>query len=1168
MRIFTISVPQRSKRNIPTPGVEVLQHELIKNPRAKQPDTFDLAYSTTKGRFIPEQALLGVFPVLPSGLNLRYARAHYLDVTPYYLQIPSAEQVITGTRFQEFFQEQGKYSSVLDNYNAKRHIEPLPKLRLGFETEARSAYLLAWINMTDGNPAKFDIGPDCVDQLKPKTIYRGYYYQVMPVFPSVYPGFYAQDTGYYSGIVERLSPEKGNEVLVVGPGIGADSYLVSRLTQNRVWAIGLNPLEIANSQATADAAGFELEAIVGDNIITSDGLARFDRKFNKVVWNMPFASTPEGVAKEKGELVLLEDFWDYDKDAVGLFRFLQGLPIVLEPNGAAFIWNVSNLENYLDLQHYNTGAIDYRSGEAIEYYLWSGFGRPYYFIKFGQNYLVTFGQQAETGISPTIAAPIADKQDKLASVEAVAEGSVEFRQWMKKYRAGPTSWKETSLGIKKRFVLILARAAGKTVGALVPYDFHQTFEGKNPSGLIWLYRRGPGISENDAVALIKRELGIKDTSVRRERITHPKWVERYRNDDEVARVAPGLLNREYSTYIRSGDRLESFRLEARKYRLLEPDEQAGLALLIQQGNIAAKEALVNSSMGIIISALTRKWLSVLIALNLDVVEAFACGKQGLERAAEYFDPLLGAFSTIAYWRVNEKISEFIDRQKRIREVSLEEPENPFGKLAIGDSDAMSCNEDGFDLVSLSDDFAEIRRVLRQAQIKPRDIELFLYRIFAAQTHKDAGKKFELTGTRVMQIIHWDILPVLRDYIAKGGDGLIEKIVKRIDEGGQWSKGSGLDNVVLAQTEAGLVCQIRDRSHTSLLGIAQTTGYYSVYRWASGLHWLFTPLAWSLKLIIAVIVVPIVEPLIFLRRHGGIHRFLDAHPEYKEEKKTKLCELAWNWFDGFYFALLRKNGVTFTWSKHYPRAVILHAWHNLCCLLGLKKGDPIAIADKQKEAAQIQAVAEGSIEFRKWLRARRCGKISWPGVTLAVKKRIALVLARELGKTAEELIPFDFFKKIPYFGNKSTSGLIGPYRLVPEINSDNDAVVVLKKDLGIEDVSVRRERITHPKWIERYRDDKEVARVAPGLFVREYCTDISSTDLLGSFRLEARKYRRLKSHEQAGLVPFIRQGNIAAKEALVNSSMGIVISELTQHWLGVLIALGLDINEAFSCGMQG
>lgn len=60
----------------------------------------------------------------------------------------------------------------------------------------------------------------------------------------------------------------------VGPGTGVDTWIASFRTKRPIVVIGINPLEVANTKATARISGFEVRAIVGDNVADEKGNSR------------------------------------------------------------------------------------------------------------------------------------------------------------------------------------------------------------------------------------------------------------------------------------------------------------------------------------------------------------------------------------------------------------------------------------------------------------------------------------------------------------------------------------------------------------------------------------------------------------------------------------------------------------------------------------------------------------------------------------------------------------------------------------------------------------------------------------------------------------------------------------------------------------------------------
>lgn len=157
---------------------------------------------------------------------------------------------------------------------------------------------------------------------------------VIPVFPTVFAPNMV-DRLYYDAILES-DIEPGDKVLVIGAGSGADSWVVSRMTEGAVYVVDVNPMAIVNTRMTAHLAGFQIEPLVGDirDVELPDGF----RDFDFVVWNMPFL--------EEGTLIKERDFHDGD-DGTILKAFLARLPSLLKPDGTAIVLNVSDAQAYI-----------------------------------------------------------------------------------------------------------------------------------------------------------------------------------------------------------------------------------------------------------------------------------------------------------------------------------------------------------------------------------------------------------------------------------------------------------------------------------------------------------------------------------------------------------------------------------------------------------------------------------------------------------------------------------------------------------------------------------------------------------------------------------------------------------------------------------------------------
>ena len=124
---------------------------------------------------------------------------------------------------------------------------------------------------------------------------------------------------------------------MVGPGTGVDAWIASLRTRRPIRAIGINPLEAANTRASARIAGFQVRTLVGDNAADAEGRPRFPgERFDAVFWNMPavWESPPAGPHRSS-----FTDLWDGDSGGRALLRLTKALPVLLKPEGRSLLWN-------------------------------------------------------------------------------------------------------------------------------------------------------------------------------------------------------------------------------------------------------------------------------------------------------------------------------------------------------------------------------------------------------------------------------------------------------------------------------------------------------------------------------------------------------------------------------------------------------------------------------------------------------------------------------------------------------------------------------------------------------------------------------------------------------------------------------------------------------------
>ena len=160
----------------------------------------------------------------------------------------------------------------------------------------------------------------------------------LPLFPTVYHPDNI-DRLYYNWIAEGPI-ERGDKVLVIGTGSGADSWAVSLKTQSKVYAVDINPLAVLNARVTARLGGFDLEAVAGD--FQEIDLPVSFRDFDYVLWNMPFVEAGANDANFQGR-----NFHDGDDGTIAT-RFLERLPSLLKADGTAVALNYALARNFLN----------------------------------------------------------------------------------------------------------------------------------------------------------------------------------------------------------------------------------------------------------------------------------------------------------------------------------------------------------------------------------------------------------------------------------------------------------------------------------------------------------------------------------------------------------------------------------------------------------------------------------------------------------------------------------------------------------------------------------------------------------------------------------------------------------------------------------------------------
>ncbi len=335
-------------------GRQILQLELA-NINSMSLHDFDLLYGAD-GR------LLAVFPVFPpkqdgsarSAKDWEDAVPAYLDISPFYIAVPAPDAPGASARWSEFSAALFSDRRAIEKYAREKYpgiIDLYPgflRHRWGYRLHSVDAVTGGW-DAHDFDPLIFskEHGEDEMYADMPRDEFlsvfsdtsTGAHRAVLPAFPTVYEltTFSPDELAYQREVYSRYGLPKDAEILVVGPGTGVDAWVASFRTSRPVDVIGINPLEVANTRASAKAAGFKVNAVVGDNVADGEGRLRLPgRKFDAVFWNMP--SVTERTYPE-GHFPSMMDFWDMDVGGSILARFAKALPDLLKQGGRALLWN-------------------------------------------------------------------------------------------------------------------------------------------------------------------------------------------------------------------------------------------------------------------------------------------------------------------------------------------------------------------------------------------------------------------------------------------------------------------------------------------------------------------------------------------------------------------------------------------------------------------------------------------------------------------------------------------------------------------------------------------------------------------------------------------------------------------------------------------------------------
>ena len=340
-------------------GLSILQLSLA-DSKGIDLRSFDLLYSDA-GR------LIAVFPVLPKTLLDETPQTReiwerivprYFDLSPYQLAIPRLDDQRGVEKWAAFAAGFKRDQAAIAAFIAE-HFDRMTAVYPDFQKE-EFPYRLHEIDVSTGkwdvhgfSPLVFDAArssdafvcdeePDAFLRRlqEPRSKKR---LAIIPNFPTVYAlGTLSPDElEYLRQAYTKFDLGPTSKILVVGPGTGVDAWIASLRTQQPVTVIGINPLEVANTKATAKISGFKLRALVGDNIADEAGNPWFpDERFDAVFWNMP-AYWPKPQEEHRTPLA---QSWDGDVGGAILKRLAKNLPKILVRDGHVLLWNFASYE--------------------------------------------------------------------------------------------------------------------------------------------------------------------------------------------------------------------------------------------------------------------------------------------------------------------------------------------------------------------------------------------------------------------------------------------------------------------------------------------------------------------------------------------------------------------------------------------------------------------------------------------------------------------------------------------------------------------------------------------------------------------------------------------------------------------------------------------------------
>ena len=338
LMIRRIRLRQRAKPAQSPQGLETLQFEL-----GNAATLFDLVYDSASH-------LIAVIPA-PEEVNSSRARPVYFDFSPYHFTLPRFGDPNAKDHWCKLAQAvERHYEMLLDEF------EDMWSYNSIGGGDAPSYVYMAMDEHT-GMWGATGFKPETFSFIVFQRDVPERHQLIVPLYPKVYSqggGLLprAIDRPYYYWLLTSPELKDDHEVLVMWPGMGSDSWFISRRTHRPLWAIGINPFEVANVQAFAEIAGFTVHAMVGDNVIDDAGRPRVaNKQFDWVFWEMPAYVDPKETDPDHVRSFKIDrglaGFWDWDEEGRVLRRFVRGLPSILKPGGRALIWNTPGIEEVI-----------------------------------------------------------------------------------------------------------------------------------------------------------------------------------------------------------------------------------------------------------------------------------------------------------------------------------------------------------------------------------------------------------------------------------------------------------------------------------------------------------------------------------------------------------------------------------------------------------------------------------------------------------------------------------------------------------------------------------------------------------------------------------------------------------------------------------------------------